>query len=110
MVDVSYYQYFRGLDAKNKPNGLVFATDYGKRLRNNEKFELNILQSCFGHLNAIQYLLDSGFKFVANYIGCDWCSKKAKKCAGFGKIWLKDNCYLGGCKECGYINVMYRLK
>ena len=110
MSNIAYCKYFRCLDSKNNPIGLVFVTDYGARLKNNEKYELKILQSCFGHLEAIQFLLDNGFKFVGNYIGCDWCSSKAKKCAGYGKIWIRDNIYLAGCNQCGYVNVFHRIK
>ena len=53
MSNIAYCKYFRCLDSKNNPIGLVFVTDYGARLKNNEKYELKILQSCFGHLEAI---------------------------------------------------------
>ena len=102
-------KYFKCFDKDNKPNGLKFGVDVFSRVKDNPKIELCILQSCFGHLDAVIYLLDNGFEFVGNYIGCGTCSSIEKGCGGCGKIWRKGNIYIGGCNGCGFVKIMKRL-
>ena len=103
---MNFCKYFKCFDEKGVPNGLLFGFNLKSSVKDNPKVELCVLQSCFGHLDAVLYLLNNGFKFVGNYIGCDLCSYKAKKCAGSGKIWRTGNIYIGACRECGFINIM----
>ena len=102
-------KYFKCYDSKGVANGLQFGFDFISRIKDNPKAELCILQSCFGHIEAGMYLLDNGFTFVGNYIGCDRCSQTKKQCAGYGKIWKTGNIYVGACKECGFVYVMKKL-
>ena len=102
-------KYFQAFDEKKNPISLKFGFDIISKIKDNPKVELSVLQSCFGHLDAVMHLLNSGFKFVANYIGCDRCSSIDKKCGGYGKIWFKDGIYIGACRECGFIYIMKRL-
>ena len=102
-------KYFKYFDKDNKPNGLKFGVDVFSRVKDNPKLELCVLQSCFGHLDAVMYLLENGLEFVGNYIGCGTCSFTKKGCGGGGKIWRKGNTYIGGCNGCGFIKIMKRL-
>ena len=102
-------KYFKCFDEKGNLNGLKFEVNHGVRLKNNPKIELSVLQSCFGHLDAVMDLFKEGFKFVGNFVGCDRCSSKDNKCCGFGKIWTKDGIYISGCNGCGFVNIMQKL-
>ena len=98
--------YFKCFNEKGFPNGLQFGFDYINKIKNNPQVELCILQSCFGHLDAVMYLINNGFQFIGNYIGCNRCSSVKKQCAGNGKIWRNGNIYVGACRECGFIYIM----
>ena len=99
-------EYFKCLNEKFIPNGLQFGFDLMSKLKNNPQVELSVLQSCFGHADAVIYLLNNGFTFIGNYIGCERCSSLKKQCLGSGKIWRNGNLYIGGCRECGFIYIM----
>ncbi len=108
-MSVVVSKYFRCFDAKGNPNGLKFGFDIEKRLKDNPKAELCILQSCFGQLDPVMYLLNNGFTFVGNYVGCERCTFNDTHPGGAGKIWRNGNIYIGACRECGFIYIMKKL-
>ena len=105
-MNIVISKYFKCYNAKGVPNGLQFGFDCVSKVKDNPKVELCVLQSCFGHLDPVMYLLNNGFTFVGNYVGCDRCCQTKKQCAGGGKIWRKGDVYIGGCSECGFIYIM----
>ena len=64
------YEYLKCFNEKGVPNGLQFGFDFSSKIKDNQKVELCVLESCFVHLDAVLYLLNNEFQFVGNYIGC----------------------------------------